>query len=135
MCKDDLALRKKFEIEFCKHQVKFQKSRRRAKRKFFGEYLSGIDPRNPFGPHFDWIKGKTNNNLKLSCLVKEDGTTTANFTGTVEHLMAYHFSKEVGWLVGCFFMAQDPERTYCARQRLQVIILFLFFKTCFSTPE
>ena len=71
MCKEDLALWEKHKIEFRRKQTFV----RRAVRK----YLSEVDPRNPFGPHFDWIKGKTNNHLKMSTLVEEDGTTTTNF--------------------------------------------------------
>ena len=78
-CTEDLALRKEYEIAFRKHHSKFKQLVRRAKRNFCGKYLSEVEPLKPFGPYFEWIKGLSSNRVKLSAIVKEDGSPTVDF--------------------------------------------------------
>lgn len=53
-----------------------------------------MHPGKPFGPHFDWARGRSSGRLKLSAGTKRNGGVTADFSSTIEELVDYHFPTE-----------------------------------------
>lgn len=54
----------------------------------------GRDPAKSVGPHFDWLKKKISESLKLNVIKRADRSQTMNYASNIEQLMTYHFLKD-----------------------------------------
>lgn len=76
--------KKEYEILFCKIRSKFRRSIHGAKWKHCRKILDEVDPGRLFGPHFDWLRGKSSESLKLNIVQRGDGEETTCFMSNID---------------------------------------------------
>lgn len=93
-CYWDDNIRKKLEIQYRKTQAEYKKTIRRSKWENWKEYLSNINPQNPFGTCYQIARNKRNGRLQLASITKADQTKTKEIGETIQELLNYHFPSD-----------------------------------------